>query len=520
MTLSTADFELLLQANRIVSSKLNVDEVLEAVLELATKVVRAEASSMLLLDEKKNELYFDVAIGTAKESVKPIRLKVGEGIAGWVAKERQPLIVNDVTKDKRFTGKVDKSTNFKTRAILAVPLLSKGKLIGVIEAINKENGQDFSAQDREAFEVFASQSAVAIENARLFSAVMREKEKLATVFDEMNDGVILLDEAGTVVMLNPAGSGLLGFAADEIVGKKLTKELFRGLESDHPIDNLGQFDGKVTAVEFSRSEGKPFYLTALVHKLQLPNEEAPAGFLVILHDTTEEKRGERLKQNFLSLISHKLKTPLTVIVGYAPALLASEKGLTEFQIKALRSIESQGEHLTGLVDKLLRFTIVESETLNPSLVSRSLLSLVEEALDHLSTLLKAQGVRPKIDPSVGKLPEVSVDGALMADVLKNLIENAVKFNDKKEKEVQFLAEHNKETVTLRVRDNGVGIPPEEQQRIFDKFYQVESSFTGQVPGAGLGLALCKKVVEKMGGKITVQSQLGQGTTFSLIFPRK
>src|SRR5687768_7140797 len=102
MTLSATDFELLLQANRILSSKLAVNEVLQAVMELATKVVKAEASSLLLLDEKKNELYFDVALGSVKDSVKEIRLKVGEGIAGSVAKERKALIVNDVSKDRRF----------------------------------------------------------------------------------------------------------------------------------------------------------------------------------------------------------------------------------------------------------------------------------------------------------------------------------------------------------------------------------------------------------------------------------
>src|SRR5882672_3739051 len=112
MTLSSADFELLLQANRILSSKLNVDEVLEAVLELAAKVVKAEASSLLLLDEKTNELYFDVALGSVSAKVKQIRIKVGEGIAGWVAEKKLPLIVNDVKKDPRFTTKVDKSTSF------------------------------------------------------------------------------------------------------------------------------------------------------------------------------------------------------------------------------------------------------------------------------------------------------------------------------------------------------------------------------------------------------------------------
>src|SRR5258706_16296471 len=105
MTLSAADFDLLLQANRILSPKLNVEEVLEAVLELAAKVVKAEASSLLLLDEKTNELYFDVALGTVSAQVKQIRIKMGEGIAGWVAQKKAPLIVNDVRKDPRFTAK-------------------------------------------------------------------------------------------------------------------------------------------------------------------------------------------------------------------------------------------------------------------------------------------------------------------------------------------------------------------------------------------------------------------------------
>lgn len=501
MALSQEDFELLLQANRILSSKLDVNEVLQAVMELATKVVKAEASSLLLLDEKTNELYFDVALGTASASVKQVRLKVGEGIAGWVAKERQPLIINDVTKDYRFTGKVDKATSFKTRSILAVPLLAKGRLIGVVEAINKELNQSFSSSDQEAFEVFAGQAAVAIENARLFTAVISEKEKLVTVFSKMSDGVMLLDKTGVVIIVNDTCARFLGFTADEMIGKKFGPTLFPDFEKVPSLSDL-----KSAQFDLVRRKGKDFFLSMVVNPVQ-------EGFLLVLSDTTESKREDRLKQNFLSLISHKLKTPLTVILGYAPALEAGSENLSAFQKKGIKAICQQGEQLVSLVDKLLHFTLVESDNLKPKVEPRKMWPLVKEAADVFQPPIQ-------IDRSIETLPDVFVDGNLMINVLKNIFENAYKFNDKETKSIDVKGKKSGKKVELSISDNGVGIPPEEMDKIFQKFYQIENSFTGQIPGAGLGLALCKRAVEAMGGSIAVESQLGQGSTFKIVLPCK
>lgn len=520
MTLDAPDFELLLQANRILSSKLDVGDVLEAVMELATKVVRAEASSLLLLDERTNELYFDVTLGTVKEEVKKVRLKVGEGIAGWVAKEMKPLIVNDVTSDPRFTGKVDKSTSFQTRSILAVPLRAKGKIIGVVEAINKEHSQDFTQADQEAFGIFASQSAIAIENARLFSAVTRERERLNAVFTEMSEGVFLLDAAGHVLILNEAGSRFIGMGPDEIIGRKFGPELFSDFEISPSVDDLSRFKDSIFSVDLVREKGKDCYLSAQIHRIPSGDKNEIDSYLAVLRDVTEEKRGEKLKQNFLSLVSHKLKTPLTVIVGYAPALLSKKEGLTNFQLKALHSIHHQGEHMVGLVDKLLRFTIVESEKLGNKSEPHSIDALIKEALKAQVEFLKENKAAVLMSPKTESLPKVAVDGQLMTEVFKNLVENAVKFNDKEKKEVSFSFKSGSKKLTIQIADNGQGIPPEEHERIFQKFYQVENSFTGQVPGAGLGLAFCKKVVTEMGGHIDVESSIGQGTTIAVTLPTK
>jgi len=518
MALSTADFESLLQANRIISSKLEVNEVLLTVLKLATEVVRAEASSILLLDEKTNELYFDVALGTASDSVKQIRLKMGEGIAGWVAKENKPLIVNDVSADPRFTGRVDKSTSFQTRSILALPLSAKGKLIGVIEAINKEKNQDFTAQDQEVFEAFASQSAIAIENARLFSAVKLEKEKLNTVFARMNDGVLLLDDNGITVLMNEAAGRFLGLSIGEGAGKQFGGELFPGFQSFPTAADLKNMAEETALFELSRRGIKDFLLTAYVHRLSSDEKANPGGYLIVLHDSTEEKREEKLKRNFLSLISHKLKTPLTVILGYAPALKVNIQAFSDFQKKAVQAVSEQGENLAGLVDKLLRYSIIESDDVIKKNDSVRIDYLVRKAAGFFSDLAKEKNVAFELDPAMESIPPLPLDENLALEVLKNIIENGIKFNDKDKKEIKISTKLDNGKVHIAISDNGVGIPPEEESKIFQKFYQIENSFTGQVPGAGLGLAFCKKVVEAMGGAISVQSKISKGSTIQVTFP--
>jgi len=160
----------LMELGNLLNSTLRKDEVRKRAIEAATKLMSADVGSLLLVDEKTNELYFEVALGEDEMSrqIKEIRLKIGEGIAGWVAKEVQSVIINDVQNDPRFFKGADKKTKFVTRNMVCVPVKSKGKLIGVLQAINKHAGKDFTDDDRESFEALANQVAVAIENSKLY----------------------------------------------------------------------------------------------------------------------------------------------------------------------------------------------------------------------------------------------------------------------------------------------------------------------------------------------------------------
>jgi Nif-specific regulatory protein len=223
LTKNQNDFEEIIKLSTLINSTFDINEVLNRIMDSANKVVRAEASSLLLIDETDNTLYFHVALGDKGEEVKKYTLKMGEGIAGWVAKYSKPVLVPDVQQDKRFFKDISKQINFKTKSILCVPLKLKEKTIGVLEVINKVGADSFTAEDQQFLEAFSNLAAIAIENARTYqdvkfeninlkkelvdgktpskfigeSRLIREKLEMADQVAETNTTVLLLGESGT-----------------------------------------------------------------------------------------------------------------------------------------------------------------------------------------------------------------------------------------------------------------------------------------------------------------------------------
>ncbi|MFC1621472.1 GAF domain-containing protein [Candidatus Omnitrophota bacterium] len=163
----------------------SLEHLLNLIMEEATKTVDAEVSSIALYDQHKKDLYFTVALGEQGAQIKEIRVKLGQGIIGSVAKEKKALNIADVAKDKRFTTGIDKKTGFKTKSILAVPIIHKEKLIGALEVINKKTAESFSSQDVKLLEIVAGQAAIAIENAMLYQKVLRKHQALKAKHDQL-----------------------------------------------------------------------------------------------------------------------------------------------------------------------------------------------------------------------------------------------------------------------------------------------------------------------------------------------
>ena len=498
--------ELLLEVARLLSSKLELPELLTMVLELASRVVDAETASLLLLDEATEELYFDVALGLG-DGLSKIRLKVGQGIAGTVAQTRRSEIINEVRSDPRWSPKMDEQTGFVTRSILAVPILLKGRLLGVVEAINRRGGP-FGQGDVEAFEAFASQAGVAIDNARLFASLRDEKFKLATVFAQMHDGAILTDATGRVVLANEAAGRLLGAEISDL-GRALS-----GMVIAPPLAEMLASPEKGDAFIATRNEPTLLVIAGRVTRAPLAEGE---GRLFVFGDETEATRQERLKRSFLSLISHKLKTPLASVIGFSDILMDEMDEKTDaMTMKAVKTINEQGLKVGELVDKLIRYTTLESPDASPNLADTSVDEAVQEALKDLEVKIAAKRAAVEYAPTGLRL---RVDRAMFVEVVKNLVENAFKFDPKPSPVVAVRVRCDDVLAALSVTDLGPGIPPEAQRAVFSRFHQVEKDFTGQQEGMGLGLPFVKKVAELHGGSATISSKLGMGTTVTVTWPR-
>lgn len=163
-------FSTLQEVGNLLNSTLDQKIVRHRAMEAITSIMRAEAGSLLLVDEKNKQLYFEVALGEKGDKIKEVRLNIGEGIAGWVAKHGRPLVINDVARDKRFQSNVDKKSRFKTRDMVCVPVRIKGKVIGVLQAINRI-GSPFEKEDMRLFQLFSNQVAIALDNARLYEEI-------------------------------------------------------------------------------------------------------------------------------------------------------------------------------------------------------------------------------------------------------------------------------------------------------------------------------------------------------------
>ena len=351
-------------------------------------------------------------------------------------------------------------------------------------------------------------------NAVLFAAISQEKEKLNTIFQETREGMVWTDPGGRVLLMNPAAKALLGTGDRSPVSWAEARGEFKPKPDDAAI--LAS-DGRITPFELQREDPKLLILSGVADRLG--TEKDPSGLLFVFHDATLEKRGESLARNFLSIVSHKLRTPLAVALGYLE-LLESDESVGADQKKAIKKIREQDEQLRTLVEKLIVFTLAQSqESIVLEKAPVKLEDVMDGALKAQRDLLSEKKVKVTKRADAG-IPELSADGGLLREALSNLVENAVKFNTKDRKELSISLTRDDGSVRISVVDNGPGIPSEEHPKLFRKFYQVDPDFTGQIPGFGLGLSFVKNVAEAHGGSAGLRSVVGEGSEFYVSLPTK
>ncbi|MDD5303574.1 MAG: ATP-binding protein [Elusimicrobia bacterium] len=347
-----------------------------------------------------------------------------------------------------------------------------------------------------------------VANSLLFRGLQEEKEKLANIFNDTREGLVLTDPQGRILLMNPSARALLGRQGKP--AGTLAEATSPDYKAKPALEAILAGGARITPFELQRSEPKLLILSGVADRLG--DENIHAGFLLIFHDATLEKRGESLSRNFLSIVSHKLRTPLAIALGNLEILRGDDKNFTADQRKMLSKIQGEDEKLARLVEKLITFTAVQSpENIVLDRAETSLADVVDAALRGLE-------LGPSVTVSwdakaAAALPKASVDAFLLKEAVANLVENAVKFNPAAKKLVEVSVTRTDGFLKVEVKDDGPGIPGEEQPKLFRKFYQIDADFTGQIPGFGLGLAFVKSVAEAHGGAAGLRSEPGKGSEF-------
>jgi signal transduction histidine kinase len=344
-----------------------------------------------------------------------------------------------------------------------------------------------------------------------------EKDILRAVVDKMSDGIAICTPDWIIKDSNAAVLKYLNIADPTNVN--LVETLFGNYSVSIPRKEFLDLEIAHKTVDIVRQESeatKALYLEAGLDAIRNLSGEL-SSIVFTLRDVTAARREELIKQDFLSHISHKLRTPLAVIGGDISLLRDGSWGpLTDEQKEAIDSTSRRFSSLVQLVEKLIGFTIVYSEQMNQPKETVELKSYLPSIMDLMTAWTEDKHVEVDIECPEGAA--IRINRTYLDQVMANLVENAIRYNDKAVCRISIAAKTMPGTVEVSITDNGPGIPNEEFEHIFEMFYQVEKHFTGQIEGFGLGLAIAKKLIEREDGNIKVASKLGRETTFTFSLP--
>jgi two-component system phosphate regulon sensor histidine kinase PhoR len=350
--------------------------------------------------------------------------------------------------------------------------------------------------------------------------IQRERTKTKAILTSMADGVLVTDSEGAVVLYNPPVALMLGLEDGKCLGRRLrdcipSGPLWRLVER---IEQLPHSPYTMVAEELELTEPKRMVLKAHISPVREENGEV-MGVVTVLRDITEIKDKDRERMDFIYMVSHELRSPLTSIKGFIVSLLRGVFGnLTREQIEPLKIIEEQSNRLLSLINDLLDLARLDTGRQVQQMELVQLQELLWGTVKMFEAQAREKNIALRLDIPY-PLPAIEADPDNMEHVFINLISNAIKYTLPNGK-VTVRAESTDSHVRVAVSDTGIGIPEESLPKIFDRFYRVKDPRTRDVMGTGLGLAIVKNIVDAHLGTIEVTSRVGEGTTFTVTLPQR
>ncbi len=484
---------------------------------------------LFIFDPNSEELVMKARAGTYAELFPTDhRLKFGEGIVGWAAANQELLMIGDVGKDDRFYNPFPEQI---IGSEMSIPIQIGQQLLGVLD-IQSRGVDAFDSNDALVMRTLADALAVAIQNARLYkelenysqileqaveertAELRRTSERVETILDNSPDVILLLTTDGRIETANPSFYPVFGYNSDEVVKRSLTAfadpdslaSLTAALEN--VLENQVQQRFEFTA---ERKDHTTFdadiALAPVVEKGELLNVVAS------LRDISALKEVERMKDSFLSTAAHELRTPLTSILGFSEILVTRQIDAHR-RDRYLQMINNQSAQLANIIDDMLDISRLESgrgleirtEPFDMAELARDVMQPIVETTPDRS--FHSSGFDAPM-PTLG-------DPFRLAQVIRNLLSNAIKYSRPGD-DITLQSKTTNNYLEIGVLDTGIGMTAEQQRHLFQKFYRADAS-NRSIGGTGLGLTICKLIVEGHGGEIRVKSEPGKGTTFTFTIP--
>jgi signal transduction histidine kinase len=475
--------------------------VLGQVLSLTTQSVGAAVGSIFLLDSHGQVVRSILARRNMPPEVRTPTLEtvMSKGFGGWVYQQRRADLIRDTRSDPRWY--VFPDDPIAVRSALAAPLIRGQQVIGVVTMTHPEPGR-FDQEQLELLEAIATQAASAVEKAALHTSVSNDRAMLRAVIGGVQDGILVIDPQDRLLLANPAAQAVLGIndnAYGTPVAAALQEPALAALIVGRPDD--GSVEREVTL-----ADGR-VYDCNLVWLPQI-------GWILTMHDVTAFKQLDQLKNELVSQVAHDLKAPLGIVYGYISLLTRLPNISPEDDATYLKPIAQAISRMRALIDNILDIGRIEMG-IDAEFEMADMVSIVANAVTNLRAKSAAKGIA--LEMELGEAPPIL--GALMRleQAVTNLIDNALKFTPAGGSVVVRLQQEGEE-LAVTVTDTGPGVPPEAQGRLFQRFARSGHVETIGQEGHGLGLAIVKSIIEAHRGRVWLQSELGQGSTFAFSLP--
>jgi signal transduction histidine kinase len=538
-------FEALYNVSRLLGTSLDLQTVLDQVMDAIIQLTGAERGFLMLRDDDGG-LTVQAARGLDQQALSSDNFRYSRTIANQVLDNGEPVVTTNAVQDPRFAAQAS-IVSQSLRSIMAAPLRARGGIIGVVYVDNRVHANLFEQEDLDALEALAGQAAIAIENARLFAvtdqaltARVDELTQLRRVDRQLNE---TLDSDRAMIYtlewacrLADAKSGHFGLITGEPPVVRAVHHY--GVEPGAEPEYLHLLYPEV--FEVIRSE-KPVYFSAGKEKVLITpvqREHTIFGVVVLKSDnifTTEQQdlvervvtraavaienarlyaavqAADRAKSEFVGIVAHDLKVPMTSILGYAELMLM-RGGLGEREMEFLNRVRDTVKRMEMLVSDLADISRIESGHFFMNETRVKVRDVVKAVIDSTITQIEARKhiYLENIQPN---LPDMRVDFYRLVQVLTNLVSNAYKYTPEGGK-VILEAKLVDNRIQFSIQDTGIGMSKEALAMLGTKFWRSEDDFTRSQPGTGLGFAITRSLVEQMGSNLSIESEIGQGSKFT------